>query len=189
MKDAESIIRSYIRTLIREYSLRRPFERKLRVFDFDDTLVKTGSKIHVKSVDGSKFDLTPGEYAVYAPEPGDTFDYSDFEDLIDPKAIEWTGKILRMIAAKGGEVVILTARGNPSPVQEFLKQANLPPLSVIALGDSDPQKKADYIRKRIEEDDLQHVEFFDDSYKNIEAVKKLRMLFPEVDIVVRHIIH
>ena len=158
------LLRQYIRALLRESpSLRRPYQNKLRVFDFDDTLVKTGSMVHVTDSSGNTFDLTPGEYAVYSPSPGDQFDYSDFEKLIQPKTIQWTAKILRSITGKGGEVVILTARANPQPVKEFLQQANLPDREVIALGDSNPEKKADYIRRRIELDALEHVEFFDDS--------------------------
>jgi phosphoglycolate phosphatase-like HAD superfamily hydrolase len=38
--------------------------KKLRVFDFDDTLVKTTSFIYVTN-NGKKSKLTPGEYAVY----------------------------------------------------------------------------------------------------------------------------
>ncbi len=36
--------------------------KKLRVFDFDDTLVKTNSFIYVKHGDGKESKLTPGEY-------------------------------------------------------------------------------------------------------------------------------
>lgn len=184
------LIKEYIKLLLSEAPKnRKSFTRKLRVFDFDDTLVKTGSMVHVTNTSGDKFDLSPGEYAVYSPQPGDQFDYSDFDKLIDPQVIVWTAKILRNISAKGGEVVILTARGRPEPVQEFLKKANLPPLTVVALGDANPQKKADYIRRRIEADDLQHVEFFDDSYKNIVAVEGLKSTFPDVDIITRHIKH
>jgi hypothetical protein len=41
--------------------------KKLRVFDFDDTLVKTKSHIYVKHGDGKESKLTPGEYAIYEP--------------------------------------------------------------------------------------------------------------------------
>ena len=34
--------------------------KKLRVFDFDDTLVFTNSFIYVKSIDGREKKLTPG---------------------------------------------------------------------------------------------------------------------------------
>jgi phosphoglycolate phosphatase-like HAD superfamily hydrolase len=39
-------------------------DKKLRVFDFDDTLVKTTSFIYVTHADGKKQKLTPGQYAV-----------------------------------------------------------------------------------------------------------------------------
>ncbi len=57
-------------------------ERKLRVFDFDDTIASTQSKIHAVFADGKKKSLTPAEYANYFPKrkKGDKFDYSDFKN-------------------------------------------------------------------------------------------------------------
>lgn len=181
------LLREYISSILHERY--RNFGKKLRVFDFDDTLVKTGSMIHVTDLSGKKFDLTPGEYAVYEPRPGDEFDYSDFSKLIDPREIVWTGKILRNILRSGGEVVILTARSSKIPIYHFLNDAGLPPIEVIALGSSDPQKKADYIEKRITNDEVKFVEFFDDSPKNVEAVKALGGRYPDVKIISRHIVH
>jgi len=40
-------------------------DKKLRVFDFDDTLVKTTSYIYITHKDGKTSKLTPGQYAVY----------------------------------------------------------------------------------------------------------------------------
>ena len=57
--------------------------KKLRVFDFDDTLVKTTSFIYVTN-NGKKKKLTPGEYAVYNEKPGDEFDFSDFSKVQNP---------------------------------------------------------------------------------------------------------
>lgn len=180
------LLREFIGSVLREG---RAFSRKLRVFDFDDTLVKTKSLIHVTNDRGETFDLTPGEYAVYEPEPGDQFDYSDFSKLIDPEEIVWTGQILRRILAKGGEVVILTARAAQGPVHQFLDEAGLPALEVIALADSDPKKKSDYIERRLASGEIDFVEFFDDSYKNVEAVASLQAKYPGVKIVSRHVTH
>jgi hypothetical protein len=185
--DGSFLLREYISSILQERY--RNVGRKLRVFDFDDTLVKTGSLIHVTNERGEKFDLTPGEYAVYEPLPGDEFDYSDFSKLIDPREIVWVGKILRNILRTGGEVVILTARAAQAPVYQFLEDAGLPRLEVIALASSDPQKKADYIERRIVEDGVKFVEFFDDSPKNVEAVEGLNGKHPGVKIVSRHIVH
>ena len=77
------LLREYILQSLREEKQHLNAVEKLRVFDFDDTLVKTGSLIHVISAAGEKFDLTPGQYAVYTPQEGDQFDYSDFEKLIN----------------------------------------------------------------------------------------------------------
>ena len=51
--------------------------KKLRIFDFDDTLVKTTSFIYITQSNGKKLKLTPGQYAVYNEKPGDEFDFSD----------------------------------------------------------------------------------------------------------------
>jgi phosphoglycolate phosphatase-like HAD superfamily hydrolase len=181
------LLREYITSILSEKS--RIDGRRLRVFDFDDTLVKTNSKIYVTSGTGDKFELTPGEYAVYESQPGDEFDYSDFSKLIDPREIVWTGRILRNILSKGGEVVILTARSAQAPVYQFLEDAGLPRLEVVALANADPEKKADYIEKRIVDDGVKYVEFFDDSYKNVEAVNRRAAKYPSVKVISRHIVH
>ena len=89
-------------------------EQKLRVFDFDDTLAKTDARIVVNKVDGSILDLTPGEYAVYKPEEGDQFDYSEFRgELINPREVKAVTNVFRRIVAAGTKdrkVAILTAR-------------------------------------------------------------------------------
>ncbi len=181
------LLKKYIASVLAERG--RIEGRKLRVFDFDDTLVKTNSKIYVTTSEGDKFELTPGEYAVYEPQPGDEFDYSDFSKLIDPREIVWVCQILRNIIAKGGEVVILTARSAEAPVYQFLEDAGLPRIEVVALANSDPEKKADYIEKRIVNDGVKYVEFFDDSYKNVESVARRAAKYPDVKVVSRHIVH
>jgi len=184
----EFLLRKYISESLQEIS-RSSSGSKLRIFDFDDTLVKTGSLIHVTSPSGEKFDLTPGEYAVYEKKPGEEYDYSDFTRLVDPEAILWTNNILQKIVAKGGEVVILTARGTEIPVHQFLSDAGFPPLEVIALGDSNPAMKSAWIEKRLKKGGISLVEFFDDSHKNIAAVESLKSKYPHVKIVTRHIVH
>ena len=58
--------------------------KRLRIFDFDDTLVKTDSYVYVNNGD-SKIKLTPGQYAVYNEKDGDQFDFSDFKKVKNPK--------------------------------------------------------------------------------------------------------
>ena len=61
--------------------------KKLRVFDFDDTLVKTTSFIYITN-GNKKVKLTPGQYAIYKEKPGDEFDYSDFKSVKNPIQIK-----------------------------------------------------------------------------------------------------
>ncbi len=72
--------------------------KKLRVFDFDDTLVKTKSHIYVKHKDGKESKLTPGEYAIYEPKEGDAFNFSDFEKVKQPQEIKGVTKLLKTVA-------------------------------------------------------------------------------------------
>ena len=164
--------------------------KKLRVFDFDDTLVKTKSHIYVKHKDGKESKLNPGEYAIYEPKDGDQFDFSDFERVQDPQEIKGVTKLLKTVARAEGErkVVILTARSAYKPVKDYLKDIGLEGIYVVALGDSDPQKKADWIEDKIKKG-YNDVFFIDDSHKNVAAVNGLKEKYPNIKMKVSHVKH
>ena len=166
-------------------------ERKLRVFDFDDTLASTNGKIHTTFESGKKKSLTPAEYALYFPnrKKGDKFDYTDFQKLIEPKAIPKVVNIMKNMVKAAGEryVMILTARrGSYQPIKNFMKTLGLN-VKIITLGSGDPWDKIDWIGNQIEKGNFDDVMFFDDSIKNIKAVEMLRDKYPEVKLVTRHI--
>jgi len=164
-------------------------EKKLRIFDFDDTLVKTNSNIYIKHKDGKESKLTPGEYAVYEPKEGDQFDFSDFEKVKQPQEIKGVTRLLKNIVRVGGsEIVILTARSAYKPIKNYLSDIGLDKLFVVALADSDPQKKADWIENKIK-GGVTDVFFIDDSHKNVAAVKALSKKYPNVSLKVRHVQH
>lgn len=166
-------------------------DKKLRVFDFDDTLVKTTSFIYVTHKDGKKSKLNPGEYAVYQEKPGDVFDYSDFQKVSNPKLIKgYFGLLKKMSAADSGRTIyILTARGAYKPVYDFIRALGIRNLHVIALGDSNPEKKADWIEAKVRDEGYDDVFFVDDSLKNVEAVRKRLKLYPNVKQKIQHIKH
>jgi hypothetical protein len=167
-----------------------PSGKKLRVFDFDDTLVKTNSFIFVKHGSGKESKLTPGEYAVYEPKQDDQFDFSDFKKVNQPQEIKGITKLLKTIAKSEGQrkVVILTARGAYKPVKDYLEDIGLGSMYVVALGDSDPQKKADWIEDKIKKG-YNDVFFIDDSHKNVAAVSKLKEKYPNIKMKVQHVKH
>lgn len=188
---SKQLLKEYIAILINE-----ALRNKLYVWDFDDTLVKTHSKVRVtKNPEGHEpyvVEMTPAEYAVYDKEPGDEFDYSDFSNVINPEAIRWTQNILQKIIRKRGPgaAVILTARGilAAPAIRDYLKDIGINDIKIITLGNSDPQLKADWIYEKAQSGEYSEIEFFDDSYKNIKAVKNLPEV-PGVNIIARHIVH
>lgn len=167
-----------------------PTGKKLRVFDFDDTLVRTTSHIYIKHGDGKESKLTPGEYAVYEPKPDDQFDFSDFQKVNQPQEIKGITKLLKRIVSKEGErkVVILTARAAYKPIKEYLKDIGLEGIYVVALADADPQKKADWIEDKIKKG-YNDVFFIDDSQKNVAAVGGLKKKYPDIKIRVQQVKH
>jgi hypothetical protein len=161
--------------------------KTIYVSDFDDTLVTTKGAIRLTSADGTQSSLTPAEYAVYDKKAGDEFDFSDFADVIDPQPIQKNFKVLQRAVAspKVDKVVILTARSKPEPIARFLKSMGIESgLSIVALGDGDPQKKKDYLKRQLEAG-FTRMAFADDSPKNVAVAKELRDEFPQAAIVVR----
>lgn len=172
------------------HEVENPKGKKLRVFDFDDTLVQTKSNIYITHKDGKKSTLTPGEYAVYEPKEGDEFDFSDFQKVNDPQEIKGVTNLLKTIVKAVGErvVCILTARSAYKPVKDYLHDIGLDGIFVAALGSSDPQHKADWIEDKIKKG-FDDIFFIDDSHKNVEAVSKLKEKYPNIKMKVQHVKH
>ena len=160
-------------------------EKKLRVFDFDDTLVKSNSKVYVTNK-GKRRTLTPGQFAIYKQQAGDEFDFSDFDKVIEPKQIKAMFKVFKNIYKASGSrrLTILTARAAYKPVRKFLKDVGFSNVYVVALGDSNPQKKADWIQSQIKKG-YNDILFLDDSPKNVRVVKKLKQKYPNIKMDAR----
>jgi hypothetical protein len=156
--------------------------KKLRVFDFDDTIAISNSKVIVKHADGTDTKLTPGQYAVYDKKEGDVMDYSEFKDVIEPREIKAVVKILRNFYNASGQrkLTILTARGVQEPIKKFMNSIGIKNIEIVALNDSDPKKKSDWIEDMIKNKGYDDVFFIDDSEKNVRAVSGLKSKYPNV---------
>ena len=150
--------------------------KKLRVFDFDDTLAFTKSYIYVTDKNGNKKKLTPGQYAMYNERPGDQFDFRDFQSVKEPTELKKVTVVLKRILQKNndGGVYILTAR--PQSVEphihQYLKDIGINQrIPVVGLESNNPKSKADWIENQIEKNKFDDVYFADDSIKNVNAVK------------------
>lgn len=167
--------------------------RTLRVFDFDDTLAKTNSRVWVSEFDketgasiGDEYAITPAEYATFKvnvaskhPEIEYKYDYREFAEVRDPKIVDFTFAILRNVVRKLREesafpAVILTARGHDANknIKAFLQSFDID-IPVVTLAGSAPELKNNWIKQTMLAKNIPHVEFFDDSPLNVEAVVNL----------------
>lgn len=158
--------------------------KTLYVTDFDDTLAKTDALVYLMR-GGERIAMTPETYATYEEQPGDEFDFSEFNTLKNARPIErFTRLIKKAVANKRiDKVAVLTARGHTKPISEFLKSIGIESgVSIAALGDANPQRKANYVEKHIK-DGYTRVAFVDDSIKNIKAVRQLGQKYPHAKIL------
>ena len=150
--------------------------KKLRVFDFDDTLFTTEALVHIDSPQGRKT-ITPEQFATYEFAEGETADFSEFENVKNPKAAKMLTVLDNVVKARGGEgAAILTARpGAAEPAIKALISKLYGPevadkIKIKGLASSNPQDKADWIANEVANDGYGDVYFTDDSAKNVKAV-------------------
>ena len=93
--------------------------KKLRVFDFDDTLVKTTSYIYVKLPSGKEKKLTPGQYAVYNEKPGEEYDFRDFYSVQNPQEFK---KVTKRLKTLKRESVVLEYRERAKELRRLIKE-------------------------------------------------------------------
>jgi hypothetical protein len=165
-------------------------ESKLRVFDFDDTLVKTDASVKISLPDGETLTLNAEQFANHKMDPNNKYDFSDFNDVVNPTEIMKVTNILRNTVNAGGvrEVVILTARDPEAQpaIERWLGEIgiDIKKINITCLATSDPRAKANWIENKIV-DGVSDVLFLDDSGKNVKAVNSLKADYPEVKIDAR----
>lgn len=160
-------------------------KRAITIFDVDDTLVVTRSKIKVHNPKtGFSAELTPQQFNTFRKIPNDKMDFSDFQSLDILKAgkiIEWVFSILRRTIQKGKPVGIITARDDAKLIQQFLAHhgININPQYIFAINDpslgfkgSTAERKKEAFKKFIEMG-FNDFTFFDDDEENIKLAKSL----------------
>ena len=149
--------------------------RKAFVFDFDDTLARTSCMVKVLFNGEVVKQLTPAEYNTYKLANGESFDYSDFETIINPVALE-TLELAKQVYTENHSVYILTARGSKvkNAIADFLNCNGIHAKEIYCVGD---KKSAIEIEKRIVlvaiMENYDKVFFYDDHAGNIEQAEKI----------------
>ena len=159
----------------------------------DDTLITSNSKVIINHPDKETQQLTPAEYAIYEPQPGDEPDFREFTNLKDPKTIKDNFKLFSQILNKssqlpGAKTIILTARQPEisTDVEAFLKKYNLPQVKLHAVNSSDPNEKLKVIEDYISQG-FNKIRFYDDSPKNVAIIRSIDK--PGVDVISKLVKH
>ena len=121
-------------------------------------------------------------------EQGGTFDFSEFNDVVDGTPGPLLDKARQRIDKFGNkDVFVLTARPSASEqaIQQFLKSqgVNIPVKNITGLGNSTGEAKASWVLEKFAEG-YNNIYFADDAIQNVDAVKKvLDQLDVKSDIV------
>lgn len=150
----------------------------ISVLDFDDTLAFSKSLIIYKKADGTEGTLTPAQYAKDYESmlgEGTTFDFSQFNDVIDGKVAPLFQKALKLQGKFGAkDMFVLTARPAESApaIFAFLKAngLNIPLENITGLANSTAEAKALWIAGKVGEG-YNDIYFADDALQNVEVVK------------------
>ena len=152
--------------------------KKIRVFDFDDTLATTKSNVLFTAPNGTEGSLTAEEFATKGKElldQGYVFDFTEFDKVTKGKPGPLLNIAKKIQAARGTEdVFVLTARAPEAQVaiKEFLDSQglNIPLENITGLGNSTGEAKANWMIDKAAEG-YNDFYFADDAYQNVKAVK------------------
>jgi len=155
-------------------------EKGISVFDFDDTIAQSNSKVLYELPDGKKGKINATEFALQSADleaAGAIFDFSEFSKVIEGKK----GPLFDLAVKRQGkftskDIFILTARPQNAAyaIHAFLKGLGLtiPIGNITGLADGKASAKADWIIGKAAEG-YNNFYFADDAYKNVKAVQKV----------------
>jgi len=174
--------------------LNEEVEGSLSIFDIDDTLFHSKSKVLVKKDGKTVKELEPAEYNVYKLEPGETYDFSQFRSskifYDTARPIETVFKLAKRMIAQFGKyvnkkIIIVTARSDLDNKNLFLKTFqkygfNTDKVHVYRAGNiSKPgaEAKKQIIRDQIKVGKYNIVRMFDDDHNNLNKFLELAKEF------------
>jgi len=142
---------------------------ELFIFDFDDTLAITDSRVKIIDKTGDEILMTSREFAHFPFNPATMrVDFGDFMRA-DGTLIKDTVEIMEQAMLDGADVFIVTARAIGEPVTDFLQKelGKAPP--VVATSGS--AGKAPWLTKQLSKINYDRVVVFEDCEKNIRSLK------------------
>lgn len=143
---------------------------ELYIFDFDDTLAITDSRVKIiMKGSGEEILMTSREFAHYPFNPSTMdLDFGDFARA-DGTLIKATIEIMQQAILDGADVHIVTARSVAGPVQAFLeKEIGMSPPVVATAGSAG---KSPWLTNKLMSGQYDKVVVFEDCEKNIRSLK------------------
>ena len=152
----------------------------ISVWDFDDTLARTKSKVLYTLPDGTTGSIDATEFALNSGRLdalGAVYDFSEFNLVKEgTKGPMFEKAIARNKKFGNKNVFILTARPQAAApaIHQFLKGIGLDIRieNIVGLEDGNPKAKADWMVTKIAEG-YNDFYFADDALKNVKAVKQI----------------
>lgn len=165
--------------------------KKLVVFDIDDTLVHTQTKVHVVKDDKVVKSLNSHDFTHYKLQPDEKFDFEDFKNARDffdnhKPIIPMMNQLKRDIAT-GNKVVMVTARSDFDDKELFLDTfrkygVDTNKVHVYRAGNikngSTEQRKKTIIKTLLDKGNYTKAIMYDDAKPNLHSFMELKKDHP-----------
>jgi len=165
---------------------------KLVIFDIDDTLVNTDTRVNVVK-DGKVIkQLNSHDFTHYKLGPGETFDFGAFRDarefFIKARPIPGMIRQLKHDIATGNRVIMLTARSDFNDRDIFLDtfrrfgidmdQVHVYRAGNLAIKAATEEKKKIILKHLLGKEHFDKLIMYDDSVPNLNAFLSLKQEYP-----------
>jgi len=174
---------------------------KLVIFDIDDTLVHTQTKVHVVKDGRVVKSLNSHDFTHYKLQPGESFDFGDFanarEFFENAKPIIPMINQLKRDIATGNKVIMVTARADFNDRELFLDTfrkygVDMSKVHVHRAGNlvgkiATEEKKKIIIRDQLKKAPYTKAIMYDDAEPNLHAFVSLKNEFPHTKFYAWHV--
>ena len=174
--------------------------RKLVVFDIDDTLVHTQTRVHVIRNGHVTKSLNSHDFTHYRLRPGETFDFGDFRNAREffdhARPIIPMMNQLKQDINTGNRVVMVTARADFDDRELFLDTfrkygIDMNRVHVYRAGNmkgaSTEEKKKKIIRDLLDQGRYSKAIMYDDAVPNLDSFMELKQEYPNTRFYAWHV--